>query len=163
MSLPEILSAVSALAPADLERVRKYCETLIGDEADSGSASTSWPAIVWDEVARQLKRRGVPGRPSRLVLTGKNRQSLEEATEPMREFLTRVMGTEDVLKLRLGLPLLIDAGLGSMERRGQSLVVNLIGAVMRDFPALAVAAYPGIQSPSHFRMIYRLHRDRSAR
>ena len=162
MSLPEILSAVSALDPSDLEKVKKYCETLIGDQADSGSA-TSWPAVVWDEVAKQLKRRGLPGRPSRLVLTGKNRQSLEDAAQPMREFLVRVMGTEDDLKLRLGLPLLIDCGLNSMERSGMTLATALIGTVIRDFVASACSAYPGLHSPGHFRRIYKLHRDRSAR
>lgn len=163
MSLPEILSAVSALQPADLEKVRKYCVTLIGDDSDSGSASTSWPAVVWDEVAAQLKRRGMPGRPSRLVLTGKNRQSLEDAAEPLREFLERVMGTTDILKLRLGLPLLIDCGLNSMERRGLTFATALIGTVMRDFVASACSAYPGLHTPAHFRRIYKLHRDRNAR
>lgn len=162
MSLPEVLSAVSALSTSDLEKVRTYCETLIGDQADSGSAQ-SWPAVVWAEVAKSLKKRGLPARPPHLVLTGKNRQSLEKATEPMREFLTRVMGTEDILKLRLGLPLLIDCGLNGMERRGMSLVPNLIGAVMLDFPASACSAYPGLHSPTHFRRIYKLHRDQATR
>lgn len=157
MNLPEILSALSALDEQQLRKVKGWAEQLLGDDMDDGSA-TSWPVFVWQEVGRQLQTRGLPRKSANLVLSGPKRDQYVASANSLRGFLARAMLTEDDLKLRLGLPLLIDTGLGKMEQRGMALVAPLVCTVMPDFPAYLSQAYPGIRSPKHFRTIWKLYR-----
>jgi len=162
MDLTEILSAVSGLSEGDLRKVKKLAETILQDEDKDGSASR-WPVFVWEEIGRQLRGHGLHLKPAGMLLRGKGGDRLASGADSLRSFLVGAMQTDDDLKLRLGLPLVIEAGIKRMQGQNMALVAPLIGSMLHNFPAYLVQAYPGIGSPRHFRTIWKLHKRSSVR
>ena len=156
MSLPDLLAQLSELGPADLLRVRKTVDLLLGD---AGTAPSSWDGYVWSSLCKSLKGRGLRlPHYSSVQASPEKRRKLAEGSEAIRDFLAKAMGQDDDHRLRTALDFVMDVCVKRMERGNAPMSSSVMLNRLPDFPAYVHSAFPGgAASPNQFMMIRRLH------
>lgn len=156
MDLSELMSHLSTMEPAELVKVRKTVDMLLGG---ADSAPDTWSGHVWAALCKSLKARGLRlPHYSAIASSPDKKRKLADGAEAIREFLEKATGQTDEHRLRSSLPFVIDTCVRRMERSPAPMSASVVLNRLTDFPAYVASAFPGCAaSPAQFSMIRSLH------
>lgn len=156
MSLEEIMAQLSTMGPADLVKVRKTVDMLLGGADD---APDTWSGHVWAALCKALKGRGLRlPHYSAVAASPDKKRRLAEGSDAIRCFLEKATGHTDEHRLRSSLPFLVETCVKRLERGTAPMSTSVVLNRLADFPAYISNAFPGCAaSPAQFSMVRALH------
>ena len=152
MELSELMTQLAGLDAAQLMKVRKAVDMLLGGVDD---VPDTWDAQVWDAVSKSLKRRGLRLPAFTAVQSNPDRKRrLAYGADAIRQFLQVATRETDEHKLRRSLAFVAETGVRRMEKGRAPMSASVVLNRLSDFPAYMVHAFPGCNaSPNQFSMI----------
>ena len=152
MQLSELLTELAGLDAAQLLKVRKTVDMLLGGVDD---VPDTWDAQVWDAVSKSLKTRGLRMPAFTAVQSNPDRKRrLADGADAIRQFLQVATRETDDHKLRPSLAFVAETCVRRMEKGKAPMSAGVVLNRLTDFPAYMVHAFPGCNaSPNQFSMI----------
>jgi len=160
MELSEILSEVTALDAAGLQKVGDLVQALLGDHE---ACEDDWESAVWAAIRLcSTREHCLPLPPAHLAMAmHKRKKLLTTGAAALYEFLTLATGDDHIVRLRPSLNFVVSVAVRHMKRRNIPLTINTLLQTLPSFPAYFANAFPGATAtPKQFFMIRTLHAKR---
>ncbi len=159
LPLADIVSQLSAMGPADLLKVRKTVDMLLG-EADA--APSSWDGHVWDALRKCLGAKGLRlPHCSAIQASADKKRRLSAGALAIREFLESATRQTDDHHLRTNLAFVMDVCVQRLEKGNAPMSTSVLLNQLPDFPAYVASAFPGCSAnPKQFSLVRALFSQR---
>lgn len=152
MSVNEILAQLTMLEPAQLLKVRKTVDMLLGGTEE---APDTWPGHVWAALRKSFAQRGLRLPHYSVVQSAPDKKrKLADGADAIRDFLAKATGETDEHRLRVSLPFVVETSVRRLARGNAPMSASVVLNRLVDFPAYMVNAFPGCSSsPRQFSMV----------
>ncbi len=146
------MSQLSAMSPADLMKVRKTVDMLLGG-ADADPSS--WEGHVWSALRKCLGAKGLRlPHYSAIQASPDKKRRLAAGAAAIRTFLETATQQTDEHRLRTNLAFVMDVCVQRLEKGSAPMSTSVLLNQLPDFPAYVVNAFPGCSAnPRQFSMV----------